>query len=107
LTSIAEKRILITKHGVYSNLIYAYQASLKMIVNGSPSLEDRFKLHIEASDRLKGEVQRLGLKQVRGGKLGLIFVHVFTGLFFSLAFFSVGSRGQEGGGKRHDGHLRP
>jgi aspartate aminotransferase-like enzyme len=50
---------------VDSNLLYAYQASLKMIVEGSPSLEERFKLHIEASDRLKGEIERLGLKQVR------------------------------------------
>jgi hypothetical protein len=36
-----------------------------MIVEGSPSLEERFKLHKEASKRFKGEVERLGLKQVR------------------------------------------
>jgi alanine-glyoxylate transaminase/serine-glyoxylate transaminase/serine-pyruvate transaminase len=46
------------------NLIYAFQASLTQIVRGSPSLEDRFRLHREASQRIKQALKDLGLKQV-------------------------------------------
>lgn len=46
------------------NLIYAFHASLKQIVEGTPSLEDRFRLHREASQRVKKAVAELGLKQV-------------------------------------------
>jgi alanine-glyoxylate transaminase / serine-glyoxylate transaminase / serine-pyruvate transaminase len=46
------------------NLIYAFHASLKQIVEGTPSLQDRFRLHREASQRVKKAVEELGLKQV-------------------------------------------
>lgn len=46
------------------NLIRAYHASLLRITKSSPSLEDRFKLHREASDRVKRAALDLGLKQV-------------------------------------------
>jgi alanine-glyoxylate transaminase/serine-glyoxylate transaminase/serine-pyruvate transaminase len=46
------------------NLIYAYHASLSQITEASPSLEERFKLHVQVSDRLKGAIKELGLKQV-------------------------------------------
>ncbi|KAK7056205.1 hypothetical protein VNI00_002757 [Paramarasmius palmivorus] len=46
------------------NLIYAYQASLKSITESSVSLEERFKLHREASKKVKAAAQELGFKQV-------------------------------------------
>jgi len=46
------------------NLIYAFQASLKRIVTGSLSLEDRFRMHQEASRRIRQAISELGLKQV-------------------------------------------
>lgn len=47
------------------NLIYAFNASLKMITRSSEvSLEERFKLHEEASARIKSAAKELGLKQV-------------------------------------------
>jgi alanine-glyoxylate transaminase / serine-glyoxylate transaminase / serine-pyruvate transaminase len=46
------------------NLIYAFHASLSAITKGSPSLADRFKLHREASKRVKDAAAALGLKQV-------------------------------------------
>jgi alanine-glyoxylate transaminase / serine-glyoxylate transaminase / serine-pyruvate transaminase len=47
------------------NLIYAFHASLKQIVEGTPSLEDRFRLHRETSQRIKNAIKDLGLRQVR------------------------------------------
>ncbi|TKY85746.1 hypothetical protein EX895_005286 [Sporisorium graminicola] len=47
-----------------TNLIYALHASLTTITKGSPSLEDRFKQHIAASDRVKDFVTQLGLTQL-------------------------------------------
>lgn len=46
------------------NLIYAYHASLHQITRSSPSLEERFKLHREASNRVKDTAKQLGLKQL-------------------------------------------
>ncbi|PCH44378.1 PLP-dependent transferase [Wolfiporia cocos MD-104 SS10] len=46
------------------NLIYAYHASLTQITKGSPSLEERFALHRQASKRVKDAVAALGLKQL-------------------------------------------
>lgn len=46
------------------NLIYAFHESLTQITKTSPSLEDRFKLHREASQRVKNAAAELGLKQV-------------------------------------------
>ncbi|KIO27257.1 hypothetical protein M407DRAFT_243385 [Tulasnella calospora MUT 4182] len=46
------------------NLIYAFNASLKAITKAAPSLEDRFKMHKEASQRLKRALEDLGLRQV-------------------------------------------
>ncbi|KAJ8094678.1 hypothetical protein PM082_010684 [Marasmius tenuissimus] len=46
------------------NLVYAYHASLKAITEASPSLEERFELHREASKKFKKAAADLGLKQV-------------------------------------------
>ncbi|EMD38885.1 hypothetical protein CERSUDRAFT_112610 [Gelatoporia subvermispora B] len=46
------------------NLIYAYNASLTQIMKQSPSLEERFKLHKEASRRVKEAGAAIGLKQL-------------------------------------------
>lgn len=46
------------------NLIYAYNASLTAITQKSPSLADRFRLHKEASARIKSEAEALGLRQL-------------------------------------------
>lgn len=47
------------------NLIYALNASLTTITKSSEvSLEERFKLHQEASQRVKSAAKELGLKQV-------------------------------------------
>lgn len=48
------------------NLIYAYHASLTSITKGKVSLEERFKLHREASEKVKSAARELGLKQVAG-----------------------------------------
>jgi len=46
------------------NLIYAFHTSLTQITKGSPSLEDRFRLHRETSQRIKDTAEALGLKQI-------------------------------------------
>jgi alanine-glyoxylate transaminase / serine-glyoxylate transaminase / serine-pyruvate transaminase len=46
------------------NLIYALHASLLKITECSPSLEERFKLHREASKQIKRAATELGLKQL-------------------------------------------
>jgi len=46
------------------NLVYAFHASLTQITKGVPSLEERFQLHREASQRVKDTAEALGLKQV-------------------------------------------
>ena len=47
-----------------TNLIYALHSSLTTITTKSPSLEERFKLHVEASTRVKNFVTELGLSQL-------------------------------------------
>jgi len=46
------------------NLIYAYHASLSRIMQGSPSLEERFKMHRETSQKFKKAAEELGFKQL-------------------------------------------
>lgn len=46
------------------NLIYAFHASLTAITKSSPSLEERFKLHKEAAQRIRDTATELGLKQL-------------------------------------------
>lgn len=46
------------------NLIYALEAALKAITEGPVSLEDRFKIHKEVSQKFKAEALALGFKQV-------------------------------------------
>ena len=47
------------------NLIYAFNASLKTITESSEvSLEERFRLHKEASQRIKSAAKELGMTQV-------------------------------------------
>jgi len=46
------------------NLIYAFEASLKQITQAKPTLEERFRLHREASKTIKDAVTSLGLKQL-------------------------------------------
>lgn len=45
-------------------LIYALETSLKTIIEGKVSLEDRFKMHREASQKFKKEMQGMGFKTV-------------------------------------------
>ena len=46
------------------NLIYSYRASLLQLIREPPSLETRFKLHREASQRIKDAASALGLRQI-------------------------------------------
>lgn len=46
------------------NLIYAFNASLTQLTKKSPSLADRFRLHKEASARIKREAEELGFRQL-------------------------------------------
>lgn len=46
------------------NLIRAYHTSLKQITQSSVSLEERFKLHREAAERIRQAAVDLGLKLV-------------------------------------------
>lgn len=45
-------------------LIYAFNASLRSITRGNVSVEERFKIHRQASDKFKKSMADLGLKQV-------------------------------------------
>lgn len=45
-------------------LIYAFNASLTSITKGSVSIEERFRLHREASQKFKAAMSNIGLKQV-------------------------------------------
>jgi alanine-glyoxylate transaminase/serine-glyoxylate transaminase/serine-pyruvate transaminase len=44
------------------NLVFALHAALTRIVKGSPSLEERFRLHQQAKDRIRGTAKELGLR---------------------------------------------
>jgi len=46
------------------NLIYALEVTLRNITKGPISLEDRFRIHKEASQRFKREAEQLGFRQV-------------------------------------------
>lgn len=46
------------------NLIYAYHTSLCQIIRSSPSLEERFRIHREVSQRVKAIAAQLGMKQL-------------------------------------------
>ncbi|KAI0741549.1 PLP-dependent transferase [Daedaleopsis nitida] len=46
------------------NLIYAYHTALKQITRQSPTLEERFRLHKESSQRIKKAAEELGFKQL-------------------------------------------
>jgi len=67
-------------------LIYALNASLTNITTKSPiSLEQRFKKHIEASDKVKNFVKDLGLEQlvadgIKDGAHGMTAVRFPKGL---------------------------
>lgn len=55
---------ILTSRPAPVNLIYALNASLKHITSSNVSLDDRFRLHREASARIKRAAEDLGLKQV-------------------------------------------
>lgn len=68
-----------------TNLIYALHQSLTTITTKSPSLEERFKQHIAASDRIKNFIQGLGLEQlvadgIKDGAHGMTAVKFPPGL---------------------------
>jgi alanine-glyoxylate transaminase/serine-glyoxylate transaminase/serine-pyruvate transaminase len=68
-----------------TNLIYALHQSLTSITTKSPSLEERFKMHIAASDRIKIFVKDLGLEQlvadgIKDGAHGMTAVKFPPGL---------------------------
>jgi len=69
-----------------TNLIYALHQSLTTITKGAVSLEDRFKRHVEVSDRIKNFIKtELGLEQlvadgVRDGAHGMTAVKFPPGL---------------------------
>jgi alanine-glyoxylate transaminase/serine-glyoxylate transaminase/serine-pyruvate transaminase len=69
------------------NLIYAFNASLTTITKSSEvSLEERFKLHKEASRRIKAAAEELGLNQVpHAGNAA----NAMTAVCFSLPVFRV------------------
>jgi alanine-glyoxylate transaminase/serine-glyoxylate transaminase/serine-pyruvate transaminase len=46
------------------NLIYAFRESLHQITKATPSIEERFKLHREASQRIKSAAAEVGLLQL-------------------------------------------
>ncbi|PKI85962.1 hypothetical protein MVES_000376 [Malassezia vespertilionis] len=47
-----------------TNLIYALHQSLKTITEGPVSLQERYKMHREASKKVKDTIRSLGLKQL-------------------------------------------
>lgn len=49
------------------NLVYAFHASLSRITGGTPTLAERFRLHREASRRVKEAAEGMGFKQVAKG----------------------------------------
>jgi alanine-glyoxylate transaminase/serine-glyoxylate transaminase/serine-pyruvate transaminase len=46
------------------NLVFALHRSLSTIVSGKVSLDERIKMHAEASKRVKDAAKELGLKQL-------------------------------------------
>lgn len=84
------------------NLIYAFNASLKTITKSSEvSLEERFKRHTEASERIKSVAKELGLRQVPDSDnaangmtaVSLILVRFRRGLGFTSVCVALLPRG--------------
>ncbi|KDE07455.1 alanine-glyoxylate transaminase [Microbotryum lychnidis-dioicae p1A1 Lamole] len=79
------------------NLIYALEASLKQITEGSPSLEERFQIHREASKKFKKAAEELGFKQVatepEAAANGMTAVYVPEGIAPPALVGALGSRG--------------
>ncbi|SCZ87499.1 BZ3500_MvSof-1268-A1-R1_Chr2-2g04965 [Microbotryum saponariae] len=79
------------------NLIYALEASLKQITEGSPSLEERFQIHREASKKFKKAAEELGFKQVatepETAANGMTAVYVPEGIAPPALVGALGSRG--------------
>lgn len=79
------------------NLIYALEASLKTIVSGPVSLEDRFRLHREAAKKFRSEVAQLGFKTVAlsedGCANGMTAVYVPEGVEPPKLIGALGERG--------------
>ena len=72
------------------NLIYAFNESLKTITKSPEvSLEERFKRHEEASDRVKSAAKELGLRQVSDPENA---ANGMTAVSFILARFLRGFR---------------
>lgn len=46
------------------NLIYAYHASLTQITKFSPTLEERFRIQRQVSQRIKAIASQLGFRQI-------------------------------------------
>lgn len=61
-------------------LIYAFNASLKSITKGNISVDERFKLHREASQQFKTAMTELGLKQIAVGPA--LAANGMTALYF-------------------------
>ncbi|SCV70336.1 BQ2448_1730 [Microbotryum intermedium] len=79
------------------NLIYALEASLKQITEGSPSLEERFQIHREASKKFKKAAEELGFKQVatepEAAANGMTAVYVPEGIAPPALVGALGNRG--------------
>lgn len=76
----------------------ALQASLKLILQTSVSLEDRFAKHKEASQKIKSTVTSLGLKQVPSdpntvGANGMTAVYAPEGIAVPSIVGGLASRG--------------
>ena len=81
------------------NLVYAFHASLTAITKSSPSLEERFKIHKDASAKLRAAAAALGLKQVAldpayaaNGMTAVREAHIGASLLNHLVFFSFTSQ---------------
>lgn len=61
-------------------LIYALETSLKTIIEGKVSLEQRFQMHREASQKFKKEMQSLGFKTVGASSFPLRHCMLTIGL---------------------------
>lgn len=70
-------------------LVYAFYASLKTIVEGKFGIEERFRLHKVASQKIKDAAAGLGLKQVpldpAYSSNGMTAVRAFPVLFLGSA----------------------
>ncbi|KAI5478127.1 alanine-glyoxylate transaminase / serine-glyoxylate transaminase / serine-pyruvate transaminase [Pseudohyphozyma bogoriensis] len=78
------------------NLIYALEESLKSIVEGPVSLEERFQLHKDVSKKFKSAVAALGFKPVAtdvdGAANGMTAVYVPEGIASPALIAALGAR---------------